>query len=138
MSLEAVAIFCVAAAAADGNCTRLKMGSLPLVKKLTALIFALVLFSLHIFYSYFSFLSFPIVCAENCSRGSGVSELLFDSPFLSPLSFFCLILLRFQSCPFSSNGPFSDSSAFRYFVLDIPSYFLGIFYYERDFFCMTL
>lgn len=84
MSLQAVAIFCVAAAAADGDCTRWKMGSLPLVK-LTALIFALVLFSFNIFYSFFSFLSFPIVCAENCSRGSGVSELLFDSPFLSPL-----------------------------------------------------
>ena len=38
---------------------------------------------------------------------SGISGLSFDSPFLSPLLFFCLFLLLFLSCHFSANGPFS-------------------------------
>ena len=38
---------------------------------------------------------------------SGISGLSFDSPFLSPLLFFCLVLLLFLSCHFSANGPFS-------------------------------
>ena len=33
---------------------------------------------------------------------SGISGLSFDSPFLSPLLFFCLVLLLFLSCPFFS------------------------------------
>ena len=39
---------------------------------------------------------------------SGISGLLFHSPFLSPLSFFCLVLMLFWSCHFSANGPFSS------------------------------
>ena len=38
---------------------------------------------------------------------SGISELPFDSPFQSPLWFFCLDVLLFLSCHFSANGPFS-------------------------------
>ena len=38
---------------------------------------------------------------------SGISGLSFDSPFLSSLLFFCLVLLLFLSCHFSTNGPFS-------------------------------
>ena len=38
---------------------------------------------------------------------SGISGLSFDSPFLSPLVFFCLVPLLFLSCNFSVNGPFS-------------------------------
>ena len=37
----------------------------------------------------------------------GISGLSFDSPFSSPLSFFCLVLLLFLSSHFSSNGPLS-------------------------------
>ena len=40
---------------------------------------------------------------------SGISELPFYSPFLSPLLlFFCGVLLLCMSCKFSANGPFSD------------------------------
>ena len=35
---------------------------------------------------------------------SGISGLSFDSPFLSPLLFFCLVLLLFLSCRFSAIG----------------------------------
>ena len=35
---------------------------------------------------------------------SGISGLLFDSAFLSPLLFFCLVLLLFLSCHFSAYG----------------------------------
>ena len=35
---------------------------------------------------------------------SGISGLLFDSPFLSPLLFFCQVLLLFLSCHFSAYG----------------------------------
>ena len=39
---------------------------------------------------------------------SGILGLSFDSSFLSPLTFFCrLILLLFLSCHFCDNGPFS-------------------------------
>ena len=38
---------------------------------------------------------------------SGISGLSFDSPFLSPLLFFCLVLLFFPFCHFSANGPFA-------------------------------
>ena len=38
---------------------------------------------------------------------SGISRLSFDSPVLSPLLFFSLVLLLFPSCHFSANGPFS-------------------------------
>ena len=38
---------------------------------------------------------------------SGILELSFDSPFLSTLLFFCLVLLLFPSRHFSGNGPFS-------------------------------
>ena len=45
---------------------------------------------------------------------SGILGLSFDSPFLSPLLFFCLVLLLFLSFSlgffglcFSANGPFS-------------------------------
>ena len=38
---------------------------------------------------------------------SGISGLSFDSSFLSPLLFFCLVLLLFLSRQFSANGPFS-------------------------------
>ena len=38
---------------------------------------------------------------------SGISGLSFYSPFFSPHSFFCLVLLLFLSCHFSANGPFS-------------------------------
>ena len=38
---------------------------------------------------------------------SGISGLLFDSSFLPPVLFFCLVLLLFLSCHFSANGPFS-------------------------------
>ena len=41
----------------------------------------------------------------SCLPLSGISGLSFDSLFLSPLSFFCLVL--FLSCHFSANGPFS-------------------------------
>ena len=37
----------------------------------------------------------------------GISGLSFDSPFLSPFLFFCLVLLLFVACHFSGNGPFS-------------------------------
>ena len=37
---------------------------------------------------------------------SGTSRLTFDSPFLSPLLFFCLVLLLFLSCHLSPKGPF--------------------------------
>ena len=38
---------------------------------------------------------------------SGIPGLSPDSSFLSPLLFFCLVLLLFLSCHFSANGPFS-------------------------------
>ena len=41
---------------------------------------------------------------------SGISGLSFESPFLTPFLFVCLVLLHFLSCDFSSyfsNGPFS-------------------------------
>ena len=38
---------------------------------------------------------------------SRISGLSFDSPFLSPLIFFWLVLLLFLSCHFFANGPFS-------------------------------
>ena len=38
---------------------------------------------------------------------SGISGLSFDSHFLPPLWFFCLVLLLFLTCHFSANGPFS-------------------------------
>ena len=38
---------------------------------------------------------------------SGISGLSIDSPFLSHLLFFWLVLLVFLSCHFSANGPFS-------------------------------
>ena len=38
---------------------------------------------------------------------SGISGLSFDSPFLSPLLSFSIVLLLFLSCHFSANGPFS-------------------------------
>ena len=38
---------------------------------------------------------------------SGISGLSFDSPFLSPLLFFCPVLLLFLCYHFLANGPFS-------------------------------
>jgi len=41
---------------------------------------------------------------------SGISGPSFDSPVLSPVLFFTLVLLLFLSCHFSANGPFSRLS----------------------------
>ena len=50
---------------------------------------------------------------------SGISGLSFDSPFLSLLLFFCLVLLLFLPGHFSANGPFS-----LYFSRKLLKYFL--------------
>ena len=41
---------------------------------------------------------------------SGISGLSFDSPFLSPLLFFCLVLLLFLSCLFSHPSGFEKKN----------------------------
>ena len=51
-------------------------------------------------------LSLPPSCSKTLKdRPLRISRLSTDSPFLSPLLFFCLVL--FLSCHFSANGPFS-------------------------------
>lgn len=79
----------------------------------------------HLLLIFFLFCPFQLFVLRIAAGGLG-----FQSCYLIPhfCLLFCLILLRFRSCPFSSDGPFSDSPAFRYFVLDIPSYFLSMFY----------
>ena len=44
---------------------------------------------------------------SDVSHLSWISGLSFDFLFLSPLVFFCIVLLLFLSCNFSANGPFS-------------------------------
>ena len=43
---------------------------------------------------------------------SGISGLSFDSPFLSPLLFFCAVLMLFLSCPFSCFKKKESSQTF--------------------------
>ena len=59
---------------------------------------------------------------------SEISGLSFDSSFLSPLSFFCQVLLLSLSCHFSANGP-------TFFSPDNSLIFVC---YELGFFCMAL
>ena len=47
---------------------------------------------------------------------SGISGLSLDSPFLSPLLFFCLVLLLSPSCHFSAHGPFLSENSQIVFV----------------------
>ena len=60
---------------------------------------------------------------------SGISELSFDSPFLSPLLFFfCLVLLLFLSDNFSANGPFSffPPKTLKYFSLRVRLFCMAL------------
>ena len=54
-----------------------------------------------------SFLYSSLPYAEGNLEISDVSGLSYDLPFLPSLFFFCLAFLRFLSCQFSANGPFS-------------------------------
>ena len=59
------------------------------------------------------------------SRVSGLSS---DSRFLSPILFFCLVILLFLSCHFSANGPFSFFSpkTLKYFSLRVRLFCMAL------------
>ena len=52
---------------------------------------------------------------------SGISGLSFDSPFLSPLLFFCLVLLLFPRCQFLLvvHSPFYLENSQTFFVKEL-------------------
>ena len=109
-------------------CTRRKMGSLPLVMKQTGLIFALVLFSLRIF---FVVVLCNCLCWELQKGGWGYQSCyliprscLLSRSSTSSCCSFCLVLFLLMV--------HSQILLTRYFVIDIPSYFLSIFFLLRE------
>ena len=61
-------------------------------------------------------------CLEVPYPLSGISGLSFDSPFLSPLLFFCTVLLLFLSCPFSC---IFKKKILKYFWLRVRLFLYG-------------